>query len=366
MHVGVAKTGTTYLQRILFANRATLRSHGVLYPGERSDQFLASIDLRGLEADQFAHLDSTGKWDRLANEITAYDGNALLSHETFARASTADIQRVQSSFGDAELSVVLTVRDLGRQIPAVWQETLKNRATNSYREFLSDIFVDTDSGGHKFFWRVQDVGKVVRRWGRAVGMSNVTVVTVPPPGGDRDELWNRFARAVDLSTVPIELPEVAGNVSLGAAEAELLRHVNEVLPEHFPWARYARAVKRQFAELKLSPRETTRILVPPQWHQEARDKAAAMVSYLESSGCRVIGDLADLAPQLPAAEISGPDDLRSDQLLRVAAEVIRDEVILRPPRKPPQVPPADEDVEGVRARVGDWAARLRERARRGA
>lgn len=366
MHVGVAKTGTTYLQRILYGHKDILRSHGVLYPGERSDQFMASIDLRGLEADQYAHLNSAGMWDRLVKEVNAYDGDALISHETFARCSSADVRRVQDSFRDTELRVVLTVRDLGRQIPAVWQETLKNRATSSYGEFLSDVFVNPDSGEHKFFWRVQDVGKVVRRWGRAVGTSNVTIVTVPTPGGARDELWNRFARAVELSAVPIDLPEVGGNVSLGAAEAELLRHVNQVLPEDFPWPRYARAVKRQFAELKLSPRGTSRILVPPQWHQAAKDKAAAMVSYLETSGCRVIGDLADLTPQLPGAEVSGPDDLTSDQLLLVAAEVIRDEVILRPPRKPVQAPLAAAEEVGLKARLRAWASQVRERTRRGA
>ena len=37
---------------------------------------------------------------------------------------------------------MLTIRDLGRQIPAVWQENVKNRATSSYDEFLNDIFVN--------------------------------------------------------------------------------------------------------------------------------------------------------------------------------------------------------------------------------
>ncbi len=365
MHVGVAKTGTTYLQRILHGHRDALRAGGLLYPGKRSgDQFMASIDLRALGADKYDHLDTAGMWDRIAKEVNGYDGDAIISHETFARCSNAEVRRVQESFGDAEVRVVLTVRDLGRQVPAVWQETLKNRATGSYGEFLHDVFVDADAGEHKFFWRAQDVSKVVRRWGRAVGMANVTVVTVPAPGGARDELWNRFSRAIELPDVPIELPDAAGNVSLGPAEAELLRHVNSVLPEDFPWPRYARAVKRQFAEHKLASRETTRILVPPDWHDAVNERATAMVRYLERSGCRVVGDLAELTPQLPVAGVFGPDDLAPDQLLRVAAEVIRDEVILRPSRRRPK-PLAAAD-EGLGARARGLAARLREKVRRGA
>lgn len=372
MHVGVAKTGTTYLQRTLHANRDPLRAHGLLYPGKRSgDQFVASIDLRGLDAEKYNHLNADGMWDRIAKEVNDYDGDAIISHETFARCSSADVRRVQESFGGAQIGVVLTVRDLGRQVPAVWQETVKNRATGSYGEFLNDVFVDAGSGSHKFFWRAQDVSKVVRRWGRAVGMSNVTVVTVPPPGAARDELWNRFGRAIELPEVSIALPTAAGNVSLGPAEAELLRQVNLVLPEDFPWPRYSRAVKRQFAEHKLARREMTRILIPPGWHGPVNDRAAAMVRYLEGSGCQIIGDLAELAPQLPTAVVAGPDDLTSQQLLRVAAEVIRDEVILRPSRKRPAASLAEGKGLNPRARAlalraRALAARVRERVRRGA
>ena len=366
MHVGVAKTGTTYLQRILHGHRDVLRAGGLLYPGKRSgDQFMASIDLRALEAEKYEHLDTAGMWDRIAKEVNGYDGDAIVSHETFARCSSAEVRRVQESFDGAEVRVVLTVRDLGRQVPAVWQETLKNRATGSYGDFLHDVFVDADSGEHKFFWRAQDVSKVVRRWGRVMGMANVTVVTVPAPGGARDELWNRFSRAIELPDVPIELPAAAGNVSLGPAEAELLRHVNSVLPEDFPWQRYSRAVKRQFAEQKLAPRETTRILIPPAWHDAVNKKATAMVSYLERSGCQVVGDLAELAPQLPVGEISGPEDLAPDQLLRVAAEVIRDEVILRSPRRRVPKPVAGSD-DGLGARSRALVARVRDRIRHGA
>lgn len=366
MHVGVAKTGTTYLQRILWSNRDLLRGAGVLYPGKKSgDQFVASIDLRDLQAEKYSHLSVTGMWDRVAAEVRAFDGNAVISHETFARCSSADVRRVQASLGDAHLRVVLTVRDLARQIPAVWQETLKNRATSSYEQFLTDVFVETSSGEHKFFWRPQDVARVVRRWGRAVGMDNVYVVTVPPTGAPRDELWNRFAAAVELPAVDIEMPAVPGNVSLGPAEAELLRHVNASLPEDFPWPRYLRAVKRQFAEQKLAQRQSTKLAVPPPWRDAVAGRAAAMVEQLSATGCQVIGDLADLEPDLATAGVSGPDELSRDELLQVAAQVIRDEVILRPkrPRRRRPLPAGPADTFGDRIRAVAGRARQRISAR---
>lgn len=369
MHVGVAKTGTTYLQRVLHAHRDQLRGAGLLYPGMRAgDQFIASIDLREQQQSKFAHLKATGTWDRIAAEARAFDGDAIISHETFARCSTPQIKRVMASVG-GQLHVVLTVRDLGRQVPAVWQETLKNNASTSYDEFLRDIFVNVDAGGHKFFWKPQDVRKVVRRWGRHVGIENVTVVTVPPSGAPRDELWNRFGQAIQLPDVPIELPSSAANSSLGPAEAELLRYVNAALPETFPWARYSRVVKRQFAEQRLARRDVNRIVVPPPWHDAVQERSEDMIGYLRRAGCRIIGDLADLTPVLPpAGDASGPDDLSREELMTVAGEVLRDYILQsRKGRGRGRSVVADDEVPtgGLAARVRSAGAGLKQRVSRG-
>jgi hypothetical protein len=344
----------------------------VLYPGERGgDQFVASIDLRGLDDAKFDHFNAAGAWDRLAADVRAHDGVAVISHETFARATDRQIERIADSFETSDLRVVLTVRDLGRQIPAVWQETLKNRATGSYQQFLTDIFMNEESGPHKFFWKPQDLARLVRRWVNTVGSDKITVVTVPPSGAPRDELWNRFARAIELPDVAIELPEAAANSSLGPAEAELLRHLNASLPADFPWPRYIKTVKRQFAETKLAGRSTGRIVVPPAWHAAVRQRAAEMVDYLDNSGVAVIGSLDDLTPALPVADVSGPDDLSSDDLMSVAAEVVRDYLLAPPPARRPAAPaPAPAATpppppSGLRAWTKRWRGRVARRLRRG-
>ncbi len=46
LHVGAPKTGTTYLQDRLQANRSALAVHGVSYPvGPHNDMFPAALDL---------------------------------------------------------------------------------------------------------------------------------------------------------------------------------------------------------------------------------------------------------------------------------------------------------------------------------
>ena len=122
LHVGAPKTGTSYLQDRLFHNPEVLATQGILYPADRADaQFLAALDLMrlpwgGLERE--AH----GAWERLATEVRDWPGTALISHEILATASRAAVARALSSLGhpDVEVHVVLSVRDLVRQIPAEW------------------------------------------------------------------------------------------------------------------------------------------------------------------------------------------------------------------------------------------------------
>ena len=49
LHVGTPKTGTSYLQDVLFRNRDHLEARGILYAADRFDaHFLAALDLMRL------------------------------------------------------------------------------------------------------------------------------------------------------------------------------------------------------------------------------------------------------------------------------------------------------------------------------
>ena len=133
LHVGTPKTGTSYLQDVLFRNRETLAGHGICYPADRFDaHFLAALDLMrlpwgGLETE------AVGAWDRLAAAVRECAGTSIISHEILATASRSQVGRALASLGadepdGPEVHVVLSVRDLVRQIPAEWQENVKHRS----------------------------------------------------------------------------------------------------------------------------------------------------------------------------------------------------------------------------------------------
>jgi hypothetical protein len=164
LHVGAPKTGTSAVQHVLFSNRESLAEQGVLYPADRFDEhFLAALDLMelpwgGLEKQ------AVGAWDRLAEQVRGWEGTAIVSHEILATASRAHVRRALESFGDAEVHVVLSARDLVRQIPAEWQENVKHRRVVGYGEYLEKIRDPARRGTlAAWFWGVQEVPDILDR-----------------------------------------------------------------------------------------------------------------------------------------------------------------------------------------------------------
>lgn len=327
LHVGIAKTGTTYLQRTLFKNRSGLERHGTLYPGPvPAAHFYASLDLRGAQFSGYVYEQVDGAWARLVAQADAFAGQTVVSHETFALTKPECIRQAVGSFATDDVRVVVTARDLGRQIPAVWQERLKNRDEQSYDSYLTRLFdisrrtpLDRND-----FWTVQDLPALVTRWSEVVGVDNVTVVTVPPPGADRLELWRRFASATVLPDIDYTFP-ARDNASLGVAEAELLRRVNPLLADSLKWPEYDRLIKRTLVETVLGPLTSQgRLTVPARWRERVEELSAEQVAGVAGSGVRVVGELADLAPIAAAEPSDGrqPGELSDAELLRTATQVI--------------------------------------------
>ena len=81
LHVGSPKTGTTFLQEVLWSQRDLAAQQGVLLPLERFfDHYLALLDLRGLSDRPEHPARAVGMWDRLVKEADGWPGTVLVSH----------------------------------------------------------------------------------------------------------------------------------------------------------------------------------------------------------------------------------------------------------------------------------------------
>jgi hypothetical protein len=312
VHVGTPKTGTSYVQDLLFQNRAALAKRGVLYPADRFDaHFLAALDLMDLQWGGLER-EAVGAWDRLATQVRDWPGTVIISHEILATASAQQVGRALESFGDAEVHVLLSARDLVRQIPAEWQENVKHRRTISYRRFLDKI-TDPARNGElaSWFWGVQEVPDILDRWGSKLPADQVHLVTVPKPGAPRGLLWERFAEAFGLDPDGYIADEVRANPSLGVPETAFVRRVNRrvnngVLPNHH----YRHFVRELLAHRTLAERSgSARLALPPDVRAWAVQLSESWIDMLAERGYDVIGTLEDLRADPPqeAAPFADPD-----------------------------------------------------------
>jgi len=312
LHVGTPKTGTSYLQHVLFHNRRLLHRHGITYPAPRFDaHFLAALDLMrmpwgGLEAQ------AIGSWDTLAASVRRSQDSAIVSHEILATASRLQIGRALESLGhgdDSEIHLVLSVRDLVRQIPAEWQENIKHRAALSYGAFIERIQDPRREGRiPTWFWGVQEIPDILDRWGHDLPPEHVHVVTVPPPGGSPELLWKRFVEAFGLDGIDLQLDGERMNPSLGSAETTLIRRINRAANEELEPAFYRPLVRELLAHQTLSRRtRTPRLALPPGAYPWASGLEESWIAEILARGYDVIGDLDDLRGAPPGDDYADPD-----------------------------------------------------------
>jgi hypothetical protein len=306
LHVGSPKTGTTFLQDVLWSQRETARDQGMLLPGERfHDHYLATLDVRDLLDESVQPARARGMWDRLVGEALAWDGTVLISHELFAGATTEQARRAMEALaGRAEVHIVVTARDHVRQISAEWQEHVKHRSAATFADFVRSVRDDT--GRTSWFWQVQDYAALLERWGAGLPPERLHVVTVPAAGSDPTTLWDRFAGLLGVDPAAFDTELERSNSSLGVEQAELLRRVNVELGDRLPLpGPYPLVVKNVLAHRILEGRDGTRLALGVKDREFAAEAARGIAERIAAMGADVVGDLEELVPDVGGAAPDG-------------------------------------------------------------
>jgi hypothetical protein len=365
-HIGLPKTGTTYLQTLMWSNRAELMRQGVLLPGESGRQHLwasgvvredPNLDRRSPEAEH--------AWDLLVQEINAWPGTAVVSHEFFAAASAEQAVRAASVLEGAEVHVVVTARDTLSLVTARWQEYVKNGATVPIDDYPETEETDPV---REWDWGTLDLADVLARWGAAVPARRVHVLTLPRPEEPRETLWLRFSTLVGIDPTSLAATESLHNESLGVVEVELLRRVNCSLTDFRSAQDRGNWIRGYLAEGKLAPRGGDRFWPSAKRVEELRARGEAIADRVAAAGYDVIGDAEDLRPPSVVPERRHPDSVTDDELVRAAADVIAATMsdvrrLTRQNRalenRPPPPPPPRRVPEWVRRPVRPVLRRVR-------
>jgi hypothetical protein len=317
LHIGEPKTGTTFLQQVMWRNRAELAARGVVLPGHHpQDHFRASQDLRGIAKLASDPAGSwTGEWEILARQARQ------AGKELFSAADEQQADRAVRSLLPAEVHVVVTVRDIASLLPAEWQETVKHRNTRAWEDWLGDV-IDRESPDPDrrrwWFWRVHDTLAILDLWSRHLPAGHVHVITTPPRGSASGLLWQRFASLLGIDPGSVDLTRARPNASLGMPEIEFLRRLNQALPDEVPDWFYMWNVKEAVAHQALAarPREG-HLLLPASRDAWAKGHAEELIAALGSSGYDLAGDLDELRPQ-PAEPGATAADQPAERVLDAA------------------------------------------------
>lgn len=327
LHVGVPKSGTSFLQSSLRTHREVLARRGVLVPqGPREVMFRAALDVRGNHAQWGRDReDVAGVWEDLCRRAGAHPGTTVLSHELLA-AATADqaavaLEVLRRHAPQHRLDLVVTTRDLARQVVAEWQENLKGGDRRDFATFWDRVerALRHDDHGVRF-WAAQDVPDVVARWGGGLSPDRVHVVPCPPPGAPATTLWHRFAEAGGLPLLDLAPDVGESNTGLGTVEAALLRTVNRALDGGLAHPTYGRAVKGALVRGVLANRSSTPTRLPESCLPLVTEAAHTWVRRIREAGWQVHGTLEDLLPAGGAPR--SPDDVPDGALAAAGAEVV--------------------------------------------
>lgn len=308
VHVGEPKTGTTFLQDVLWDNRAALAARGIVLPGyNQRDHIRARRDLRD-EPRQASDLADpwAGEWDVLAAQALSAPVAAVISDELLAACTERQVERAARSLAPADVHVVLTARALDAVLPAEWQETIKCGASLGWEAWLRDVVASASAADRRDrsdFWAAHDTLAILQQWTQHVPADRVHIITTPRRRSPQ-LLWARLASVLGIDLSGADLSQARSNSSLGYAETEFLRRVNERLIADVPDWFYTRNVKSILAQdvLRAQP-GSGRPALPSELVTWAASRADFLCAGLADLGVQVAGDLAELLADRDTARL---------------------------------------------------------------
>jgi hypothetical protein len=319
LHIGLPKTGTTYLQLALWHNKASLADAGLLLPGRhRRRHLLASLDLRGDPTLVNRAGDVSAPWDDLVREAATWHGDVLISHEFFGAATASQVQRALDSFPDAEMHVVVTAREMVGLTMSRWQEYVRHGGDLPIDEYPPSAPHDP---ADEWAWGGFDLADILDRWGSVVRHDRIHVLPMATNSPDPTELLRRFLALVGQDATKIEMPARVANESLGLVETELVRRITPHMRDFRSAADRGNWIRGYLAAPGVMPALGEKFRPSETRLAELEARGNRAVATLREGGYDVVGDLSLLEP-IDVRDRREPGDVTDAEQLELAVQVI--------------------------------------------
>ncbi|HYF73047.1 MAG TPA: hypothetical protein VD864_09505, partial [Nocardioides sp.] len=287
LHVGMPKTGTTFLQATFQASQDQLLRQGVefLPPTRREASWLSLSVLDQLDAERDPAA-ALGMWDRFVAAGTASRSPRLLvSDELLGGASEEQLRRLTRAISDREVHLVLTIRGLAKLLPSTWQQRIQQGSEAPALEDFVDQIAHRTGPIAERWWRERGVRPVIERWAVEVPPERIHVVIMPRPGAGGSTLLERYCQVLGVRADALVTEHGDRNPALGRAQAEVLRLVKEQVPDELMDRHgYVPVGKWWLARQHLAPQGGTPPRMPVRFQGWCEEEARATIAYLRDSG----------------------------------------------------------------------------------
>lgn len=312
LHIGLQKSGTTFLQHMVQHNTEALAEAGVLYPvpqdwerGKRTvaNHEWASYGLLGTEYPWVSQVRASREepsWRALLEQVSAWPATVLLSAEALSVIRADAVRTVLESLAVDDVEVVITARSLGRSLPSLWQQHIRNGRSTSFERYLGRLasqrdkgsdHVETDLDAH--IWRAFALSGLVRRWSEA-GASRVSVVA--SPGSPPSLLLERFTQAAGLPGLTrVAVADRQAHTGLTAPETLVLASLNAAFREDsWPHRRADRVRQTVIERFQARERRGGKVGLPPEWRPRVAEWSKEDLGALQDTGAHIVGRIDDL------------------------------------------------------------------------
>jgi len=312
LHVGVHKSGTTSLQEALRRRKRKLSDNSVIYQGP----VLAGWGRLSADFDPQPSDDDAG--NALLRRISEHPGRVIISSEFLCTATFEQAAHwLQLLPTGRPVTVMVTVRSLADLLPSSWQETVKGPTTRyggkTFETWLREVFADS---GHarNAFWKRNNYPRILKRWGRAAGQSNVIFVVADKSDKERLHRVTERLLALPDGLLP-QMPR--SNQSISYQEAELFRRVKLSAGEGYSTPEILAVRKGMRAATRQQDLSGDRIPVPQWAADEVGPIAEEFARALLASQASIVGRIEDIA--LPGTPPAAHDEPPESVDLRLAA-----------------------------------------------
>lgn len=224
IHIGLHKTGSTYIQKVFTENRDILRESGIDYP-ELGAEFLFGHHNIAWSLMPGRALQNTNRFS--TEQLLKYFEESpferfLISSEDFDFLQSHQVEKLHRLLSNYQVEIVMYARNPVEAVYSRWQEGIKHGETKPLKDYCEQIAINP---------KPLDYCRTASTWTNVFGADAVTIVIYDNLVAKKVDVALYFLRnilEIEAKEDRFLLPKAWVNPSNDAGVIEALRQLNEV------------------------------------------------------------------------------------------------------------------------------------------